>query len=98
MVKADFNKLFLENEEGTFIPEYTYDDYIYNKKLGDYEYVNFKIIKTAREVYAAQLENKEKEPDKTKISPTNDELKEENEKLWETVEFLLKQVNMIPKE
>lgn len=36
--------------------------------------------------------------DKTKISPTTDELKEENERLWETVEFLLKQVNMIPKE
>lgn len=51
---------------------------------------------TDEEVREWQEENQQ--PSKTKICKSAEELTVENEQLWETVQFLLKQVDMIPKD
>lgn len=89
MNREEFEKLILRNKDGNFYPSFTIED-------GEYILTN---EYTAEEDYERWLKSKDNQQiDKTKISPTTDELKEENGRLWETVEFLLKQVNMIPKE
>ncbi len=51
--------------------------------------------RTAEEVYQEWLESKQ--IDNCTLTPkTNEQLTIESSQLWEAVEFLLKQVNMIP--
>lgn len=61
-------------------------------------YIGLEIIKTVDELIKEQLELENQEPSKTKIC-TMEDLQEENKKLWDTVEYLLKQTEAgIPKE
>lgn len=59
MTEKQLQDLYVQTEHGTFTPNYTYDDFIFNEETEEYEYVGFVIQKTAQEVYAKWLENKE---------------------------------------
>lgn len=97
MTEQQLKDLYIQAEHGTFTPIYTYDDFVFNEETEEYEYIGLVIQKTAQEVYEEWLANKENPllPQPSKI----DLLEQENKKLWDTVEYLLRQVDTgIPSE
>ena len=93
MTESELKELYLETTYGTFTPLYTYEDFIFNEKKQEHEYVDLVITKTAEEVYQEWLANKDKppivEPDKMEV--LNEQvvaLEKENKLLKSQVEVL----------
>ncbi len=76
MTHKEIIAMIIETEQGTFTPQYTFDDY--NQETD--EYTNLEIIKTAQEVYQEWLTKKDKQIDIC-TPKTNQELQEEIENL-----------------
>lgn len=86
----DVRDMYLETEHGTFTPIYEYEHYDQETD----SYTGFKVIKTAEEVYSEWLDNKDRppivEPSKMEVLQRQiDELKLENQKLWDTCNHLI---------
>lgn len=80
------NKELIDTEHGRFTARYNYENYD--------EEIGLVMIKTAEEVYQEWLENKDKLPitelDKMEVLQRQiDELKLENQKLWDTCNHLI---------
>lgn len=60
MTEQQLKDLYIQTEHGTFTPIYTYDDFIFNEEIEEYEYIGLVIQKSADEVYQEWLESKDK--------------------------------------
>ena len=58
MAVEEFEKLFIETEQGVFMPKYEYEEFDSEKQ----EYINLEITKTAQEIYEDFLKRKPLEP------------------------------------
>ena len=89
MTQIELENMRIETEHGIFTPTYEYEDF----DIVTQTYENFKIVKTADEVYQEYLENKDKpvEPQLT-VEEEIKALKEENSILQSCI---LELANMI---
>lgn len=96
MTNKELNKMNYIAEGVEYTPNYKVKEYKpikdENDNIVDFELIGFELIKSSEEVYKDI--NKPQEPQKT----LEEKLEESNKKLWDTVEYLLKQIdNGIPK-
>lgn len=89
MTREELEQQYIKRNGNTFTPLYTVEEV--RLKNGDVDF-NYTVTTTAEQVYQEWLEQKDK-PQESTYKTEIRKLQDENKKLWDTVEYLLKQVD-----